>query len=214
MRSTPVYARNASDHQCKDHVNYQISIITFWTESTRSWFAVSSASKAWCSCSLLWRFVMSRNDSSEAISVFSPIHPSTYTNTHMYIWSTYRSTKGIYILYMSHSAIPLSILEGTVGVCWSLEVSSSSAVRVASNDCIFQGQHLCNLGILMYKVAVSGPSCCNGRRLVMPVTDELCSMLSELGQFLFLIEQKLFKVRVFGKQWLNRAQGILQVYIK
>ena len=43
----------------------------------------------------------------------------------------------------------------------------------------------------------------------MPITDELCSMLSELGQFLFLIEQELFKVRVFGKQWLNRAQGIL-----
>ena len=101
---------------------------------------------------------------------------------------------------MSHSAIPLSLLVGTVGVCWSLEVSSFSAVRVASNDCIFQGQHLCNSAILMYlyKAVVNGPSCCNGRRLVMPVTDELCSMLSELGQFLFLIEQELFKVRVFG----------------
>lgn len=83
--------------------------------------------------------------------LFQSSHQSTLqpTPTSEYIWSTYRSTKGIYILYMSHSAIPLSLLVGTVGVCWSLEVSSFSAVRVASNDCIFQGQHLCNSGILM-----------------------------------------------------------------
>ena len=101
MRSTPVYARNASDHQCKDHVNYQISIITFWTESTRSWFAVSSASKAWCSCSLLWRFVMSRNDSSEAISVFSPIHPSTYTNKWVYMKYIQKHKRYLYFVHVT-----------------------------------------------------------------------------------------------------------------